>query len=368
MEKKWLLYGAYGYTGELIAEEAIARGHRPVLAGRSQKKLAPLAAKLGLDMRVFDLRNEMEVAEHIAEFDLVFHAAGPFIHTSLPMVRACLRTQTHYVDITGEVPVFEQNFGFDAEAQAASIAIVSGAGFDVVPSDCLAKSTIQSGSTSLLPHRVAVRVPVPPSRLWKICRSVCGHATMASWCMSTPKRPHAKCDFRTASATSCKFRGAIWRPPTAPPASAISVLLWRYRRRWLRVPAATCAPAASCSSLARCAGWLKNGWKKALRARMRRRVPRHAAIFGRGSKMMPAVLLKPGLKPRKAIISPRWRECASSKNCWLAASRGRAHQPSLLEMISCWSCPTCCVLINFKRTHESGLNRIAARTVNHSVR
>ena len=116
MEKKWLLYGAYGYTGELIAEEAIARGHRPVLAGRSQKKLAPLAAKLGLDMRVFDLRNEMEVAEHIAEFDLVFHAAGPFIHTSLPMVRACLRTQTHYVDITGEVPVFEQNFGFDAEA------------------------------------------------------------------------------------------------------------------------------------------------------------------------------------------------------------------------------------------------------------
>ena len=161
MEKKWLLYGAYGYTGELIAEEAIARGHRPVLAGRSQKKLAPLAAKLGLDMRVFDLRNEMEVAEHIAEFDLVFHAAGPFIHTSLPMVRACLRTQTHYVDITGEVPVFEQNFGFDAEAQAASIAIVYGAGFDVVPSDCLAAYVAQKINN---PVRLDIAFATPGGR------------------------------------------------------------------------------------------------------------------------------------------------------------------------------------------------------------
>ena len=42
----WLLYGANGYTGELIAREAVARGMRPVLAGRSKQKIARLAAEL----------------------------------------------------------------------------------------------------------------------------------------------------------------------------------------------------------------------------------------------------------------------------------------------------------------------------------
>jgi short subunit dehydrogenase-like uncharacterized protein len=55
------------------------------------------------------------------------------------MVRACLKSKTHYVDITGEVPVFEQNFSLNRQAKEACIAIISGVGFDVVPSDCLIK-------------------------------------------------------------------------------------------------------------------------------------------------------------------------------------------------------------------------------------
>ena len=44
----WMLYGAAGYTGTLIAQHAHERGHRPVLAGRnapSIKRASPAIAK-----------------------------------------------------------------------------------------------------------------------------------------------------------------------------------------------------------------------------------------------------------------------------------------------------------------------------------
>ncbi len=137
-DKKWLLYGANGYTGVLIAGLAAARGHRPVLAGRSEHKLRPLAEKLGLEMRIFDLSDSRNIAAQLADIDLVMHAAGPYLHTAEPMVQACLQSATHYLDITGEAPVMEANFALDARAREAGVLLLSGTGFDVVPSDCLA--------------------------------------------------------------------------------------------------------------------------------------------------------------------------------------------------------------------------------------
>jgi short subunit dehydrogenase-like uncharacterized protein len=134
----WLIYGAYGYTGTLIAEEAKKRGHRPVLAGRDAAKLKPLAQRLDLEHQVLSLENERTLGTAIAQFDLVFHAAGPFIHTSEPMIQACLDGRAHYIDITGEIPVFEKLFSNDRQARDNGVALIGGVGFDVVPSDCLA--------------------------------------------------------------------------------------------------------------------------------------------------------------------------------------------------------------------------------------
>ena len=137
-DKKWLLYGANGYTGKLITELALARGHKPVLAGRSEARLRPLAEASGLEMRIFDLSNAQAVAEQLADVALVMHAAGPYLHTAAPMVEACLQSSTHYLDITGEAPVMEANFALDSRAREANVLLLSGTGFDVVPSDCLA--------------------------------------------------------------------------------------------------------------------------------------------------------------------------------------------------------------------------------------
>ncbi|MGM0576923.1 MAG: saccharopine dehydrogenase family protein [Myxococcota bacterium] len=133
-----LVYGAYGYTGELIARCAVEDGARPVLAGRSADRLRPLAEDLGCEARVFALDDPDAVDAGLEGIDAVLHCAGPFHRTSAPMVEACLRTRTHYLDITGEVEVFEAIAARDAEARDAGVMLMPGTGFDVVPTDCLA--------------------------------------------------------------------------------------------------------------------------------------------------------------------------------------------------------------------------------------
>jgi short subunit dehydrogenase-like uncharacterized protein len=138
MSSSFLLYGANGYTGGLVARLAVERGLRPVLAGRDRAKIEPLAAELGLEYKSFALDDGAAIAAALAGFSVVLHCAGPFSRTSKPMADACLKTGTHYLDITGEIAVFESLAARSAEAQAARVMLLPGVGFDVVPSDCLA--------------------------------------------------------------------------------------------------------------------------------------------------------------------------------------------------------------------------------------
>lgn len=133
-----MVYGANGYTGRLIAQLAGQRGERPVLAGRSAEKLEPLAREFGLEHRAVPLDDQERLCEALGDVDAVVHCAGPFSVTSEPMVDACLATGTHYVDITGEIDVFERIFTRDGEAKRAGIVLLPGAGFDVVPTDGVA--------------------------------------------------------------------------------------------------------------------------------------------------------------------------------------------------------------------------------------
>lgn len=135
---EWMIYGANGYTGLLMVEEAIRRGLRPVLAGRSRAAIEPLAQRFGLPARVFELNDLTATAMGIRGMSLVLHCAGPFSKTSKPMVKACLQEGAHYLDITGEIDVFAACHALDAEAQQRGIVLLPGAGFDVVPTDCLA--------------------------------------------------------------------------------------------------------------------------------------------------------------------------------------------------------------------------------------
>lgn len=134
--KKWMIYGANGYTGELIAREAVRRGMSPILGGRNLDKIRPLAEELSLVFQAFPL--DEHAAAQLDDIDLVLHCAGPFQLTSAPMIQACLSAKTHYLDITGEISVFEHTHSLHATAEQKGVVLCSGVGFDVIPTDCTA--------------------------------------------------------------------------------------------------------------------------------------------------------------------------------------------------------------------------------------
>ncbi len=149
----FLLYGANGYTGELIARYAQQYNLQPLLAGRRKEMIEPLAKKLNLPYRIFDMNERTALQAALKEVTAVIHAAGPFQYTAKQMVEACLQTGTHYLDINGDIAVFEMIKRYDEAAKKAGIMLMPGAGFDVVPTDCLALQL-----KNLLPDAVSLQL------------------------------------------------------------------------------------------------------------------------------------------------------------------------------------------------------------------
>ncbi len=134
----FLLYGTTGYTGGLIARQALSQGLRPLIAGRTEAKLKQQATEWGVEYRVFSLDDAAAMDEALADVAVVLNTAGPFARTAQPLVEGCLRTKTHYLDIAGEAPEFEALVTQDEAAKAAEVMLMPGVGFGIVPTDCMA--------------------------------------------------------------------------------------------------------------------------------------------------------------------------------------------------------------------------------------
>ena len=138
MQDQFLLYGANGYTGKLIAKLASTYNLQPILAGRTEALIKPLAESLQLPYRIIDLDDAGQLQKALSEVKLVLHAAGPYVYTAKQMIEACLETGVHYIDINGDIAVFEMLKSYDAAAKEKNIMVMPGVGFDVVPTDCIA--------------------------------------------------------------------------------------------------------------------------------------------------------------------------------------------------------------------------------------
>ena len=136
--KDWMIYGATGYSGKLIVERAVQAGMKPIVAGRSEAKVKALATQYDLDYRVFDIGMLAESDALIAQMALVLNCAGPFSQTADVMMQACLKQQAHYIDITGEIDVFELGASLNEAAKNKGVVLCPGVGFDVIPTDCVA--------------------------------------------------------------------------------------------------------------------------------------------------------------------------------------------------------------------------------------
>ena len=133
-----LVYGAYGYTGDLVLRRAREAGVGVIAAGRDASRTEQSGRAHGFPSRAASLDDAAALDRLLDGVRVVLHCAGPFARTARPMVEACLRHGVHYLDVTGEIEVFEALAARDAEAKRAGIVLLPGTGFDVVPSDCLA--------------------------------------------------------------------------------------------------------------------------------------------------------------------------------------------------------------------------------------
>jgi len=130
-----VLFGATGYTGELVARALVARGAAPVLAARSQARVEALASQLGgLEFALADIARPASVRALVEAGDVLISTVGPFVRWGDPAVRAAIDAGAHYLDSTGEPPfirdVFERH---GIAAETAGVGLLTAFGYDYVP-------------------------------------------------------------------------------------------------------------------------------------------------------------------------------------------------------------------------------------------
>jgi short subunit dehydrogenase-like uncharacterized protein len=135
MASRIVVFGATGYTGTLVAERLVALGERPVLAGRSQQRLEPLAERLGgLDTRVADVARPASVFDLLGQGDVIVSTVGPFARWGDPAVRAAIAAGGVYLDSTGEPTFIRRVFEeLGPPAGRAGAALMTAMGYDFVP-------------------------------------------------------------------------------------------------------------------------------------------------------------------------------------------------------------------------------------------
>ncbi|WFF00816.1 saccharopine dehydrogenase NADP-binding domain-containing protein [Micromonospora sp. WMMD964] len=150
-----VLFGATGFTGGLTAEY-LARhapaGLRWALAGRDRQRLAAVRARLAaidptlaelplLTADVSDADSLRAVAESAR---VVASTVGPYIHHGEPLVAACSRAGTDYLDITGEPEFVDLMYvRHHDEATRTGARLVHACGFDSIPHDLGAWFTVK---------------------------------------------------------------------------------------------------------------------------------------------------------------------------------------------------------------------------------
>eukprot|EP00244_Chara_vulgaris_P004032 TRINITY_DN1775_c0_g1_i2.p1 TRINITY_DN1775_c0_g1~~TRINITY_DN1775_c0_g1_i2.p1 ORF type:complete len:369 (+),score=54.46 TRINITY_DN1775_c0_g1_i2:88-1194(+) len=137
-EASILVYGATGYTGNLVAQKAKELGLSATLAGRNAEKVKAVADKVQLPYEVLDLSDSAKLDDLVGRHKVVLHIAGPYAVTSPPVLEACLRKKVHYLDVTGETRVVEAVRSRSEEAKSRGLTLMPAVGFDAAVGDAVA--------------------------------------------------------------------------------------------------------------------------------------------------------------------------------------------------------------------------------------
>lgn len=134
----WIIYGATGYTANLIIKKAIQMGLPPVLAGRDRSKISSVAKKYGLKYKVFEINDINVIQANIENSNLILNASSNYKLTAQPFINACLASGCHYLDLCGEISVLKKIFEYNELAKYGNITIIPNSGYHSIVTDCFA--------------------------------------------------------------------------------------------------------------------------------------------------------------------------------------------------------------------------------------
>jgi short subunit dehydrogenase-like uncharacterized protein len=157
-----VVFGATGFTGALTAEYLAA--HAPpdlkwALAGRNRDKLEAVRARLGdtasqLELLQADIGDPQSIQAVAEATKVVITTVGPYINYGEPLVAACAKAGTDYVDLTGEPEFVDRMYlAYHEQAQQSGARIVHSCGFDSIPYDLGTLFTVEQ-----LPEGVPIHV------------------------------------------------------------------------------------------------------------------------------------------------------------------------------------------------------------------
>ncbi len=139
------VYGATGYTGQLICEYL----HRQyptdgevkwAMAGRSQEKLEKVAKEIGITQGVpfviCDADDKESLDAMVNNTSVVISTVGPYQLYGTALIAACAAAGTDYVDLCGEPGwMHEMISSYNKAAKESGARIVFSCGFDSIPFD-----------------------------------------------------------------------------------------------------------------------------------------------------------------------------------------------------------------------------------------
>jgi saccharopine dehydrogenase (NAD+, L-lysine-forming) len=152
-----VVYGATGHTGAQLCATLIRGGAKVVMVGRDRRKLDLLARESNghAELFVAAIDDAVSLRAAVAKGRVVVNCAGPFARYGRAVQDAALANGRHCLDMSGEPGFVQATLARDAEARERGALLVSGIGFDVVPTDALAALLAQAVGGQVTTARVA---------------------------------------------------------------------------------------------------------------------------------------------------------------------------------------------------------------------
>jgi short subunit dehydrogenase-like uncharacterized protein len=147
--RRIVVFGATGYTGRLVTAELVARGARPIIAGRHGDALAKLADRHdGLEVAIADVAEPATVRALVESGDVLVTTVGPFSVLGEAALDAAIDAGAHYLDSTGEAGFIRHVVGTAGpRAERSGSALLTAFGYDFVPGHIAGALAVEGGGS-----------------------------------------------------------------------------------------------------------------------------------------------------------------------------------------------------------------------------